>query len=202
MPRPRKFRDADVIAAARETFTQQGFGGTTLDDLTTATGLGKQSLYNAFGGKRELYLRALTDSAAEAVTVVDAALNHSGATPLERIRAHLLKLAIAFSGTNSEADLLTKATVERAGHDSEVAHSALHTFERLEQSYRQCIVDAQEHGEIPPGSDPDALAALFLALTRGMEVLGSAGVGRVQLTAVAMTSLDLVATADSGTVQP
>ncbi len=193
MARPRKFVEQDVVAAAREAFTQKGYGGTTLDDLVTATGLGKQSLYNAFGGKRELYLRALTASAADAVTAVDEALTHSDTTPLDRIRGHLLKLAIAFSGTESEADLLTKATVERAGHDSDVAHSTLLTFTRLEGTYRQCIVEAQDAGEIARERSPDALAAFFVALTRGMEVMGNAGVDRAALTTVALTSLELVA---------
>lgn len=192
MARPRKFREQDVVAAAREAFVQKGYGGTTLDDLVTATGLGKQSLYNAFGGKRELYLRALTASAADAVAAVDEALTHNDTTPLDRIRGHLLKLAIAFSGRESEADLLTKATVELAGHDSEVAHSTLQTFRRLEQTYRQCVVEAQDAGEIARDLSPDALAAFFVALTRGMEVMGNAGADRAALTGVALTSLELI----------
>jgi TetR/AcrR family transcriptional repressor of nem operon len=196
MGRPRKFRESDVIASAGEAFSLNGYGGTTLEDLVAATGLGKQSLYNAFGGKRELFLRALTSETEDAVAAVDEALAHGQATPLESIRAHLLKLAITFSGDRSHGSLFTKATVELADRDSEVAKSALEAFKNLEQIYRQCIIEAQECGEIAPDADPVALGKFFLALTRGMEVLGNAGVSRAELTTVALTSLNVMAPVD------
>ena len=61
MARPRTFAEKDVIAAARDQFWSAGYAGTSLDDLTEATGLGRGSLYGAFGDKHELYLRALDD---------------------------------------------------------------------------------------------------------------------------------------------
>ena len=195
MGRPRKFVESDVLTSAGEVFSHNGYGGTTLEDLVAATGLGKQSLYNAFGGKRELFLRALTSDTDEAVAAVDEALGHSSATPLERIRAHLLRLAILFSEPGNPGSLFTKATVELADHDSDVARSALQGFRNLERIYRQCIVDAQESGEIDAAADPHALATFFLALTRGMEVLGSAGIGRAELASVALTSLAVMAPA-------
>ena len=44
MARPRKFEESDVIAAARDEFWTRGYGATSVDDLTAATGLGKGSL--------------------------------------------------------------------------------------------------------------------------------------------------------------
>jgi AcrR family transcriptional regulator len=189
MARPRNFVESDVIESASETFAANGYGGTTLDDLVRATGLGKQSLYNSFGGKRELFLRALSARTSEAVAAISEALEGPGATPLERIRAQMLKLAIALSG-NEEHDLLvTKATLELADRDAAVADAAMQVFKGQQQIYRQCIVDAQRSGEIDPNADPTALAAFFVAVSHGMEVLGKAGVSRAKLTAVALTSL-------------
>ena len=70
MARPRKFDEPQVIAAARDVFWRSGYVDTSLDDLTAATGLGRGSLYGAFGDKRALFLRVLdeycTDSAGHA----------------------------------------------------------------------------------------------------------------------------------------
>jgi AcrR family transcriptional regulator len=199
MGRPRKFLESDVIASAGEAFSVNGYGGTTLEDLVTATGLGKQSLYNAFGGKRELFLRALTSDTTDAVAAVDEALAQGAGTPLESIRAHLLKLAITFSDGQARGSLFTKATVELADRDGDVARSALEAFGNLEQIYSACIVDAQGAGEIDAAADPAALAVFFVALTRGMEVLGNAGVSRAELTTVALTSLRVMASGPSST---
>ncbi|MHA7263702.1 TetR/AcrR family transcriptional regulator [Arthrobacter sp. TMN-37] len=192
MGRPRKFLEADVIYSARRAFTDNGYSGTTLDALSGATGLGKQSLYNAFGGKRELFLRALSSDTGDAVAALNEALGDLTATPLERIRAYLIKLAITLSDGNGGGTLFTKAAVEIGSRDSDVSDSALQGFRDLEQIYHQCIQDAQRCGEVDPTLDPAPLASFFLALTRGMEVLGAAGVNRTELTAIALTSLRIL----------
>lgn len=192
MGRPRKFQEREVLALAGEAFSAHGFGGTTMDDLVRATGIGKQSLYNTFEGKRELFLRALTSDVADAVAAVDEALGSNEGTPLARIRVHLLKLAIAFSTGDSKTALFTKATVELADRDNDVARSALQAFEDLRRIYRSCLADAQACGELSQDADLDALASFFLALTRGMEVIGKAGIARPELTTIAMTALDSV----------
>lgn len=60
MARPRSFDPATVIARARDAFVVGGYRGTSVDDLLTATGLARASLYQAFGSKRGLFLAALT----------------------------------------------------------------------------------------------------------------------------------------------
>ncbi|WP_155737462.1 TetR/AcrR family transcriptional regulator, partial [Agrobacterium tumefaciens] len=59
MARPREFdRDAALEKALR-VFWSKGFAATSTDDLREAMGIGRQSLYGAFGDKRKLYLEAL-----------------------------------------------------------------------------------------------------------------------------------------------
>ena len=58
---PATFDEDEVVAAARDEFWERGYAATSVDDLTAATGLGKGSLYGAFGDKHSLYLRALDD---------------------------------------------------------------------------------------------------------------------------------------------
>src|SRR5258708_25574551 len=57
--RPRGYDPAAAIARAAETFWKAGYAGTSLDDLSAATGMNRPSLYAAFGDKRALYLKTL-----------------------------------------------------------------------------------------------------------------------------------------------
>ena len=59
MARPRTFDPDDVLLAARQIFWRKGYQGTSLDDITEATGLTKPSLYAAFGDKASLFLKVL-----------------------------------------------------------------------------------------------------------------------------------------------
>jgi AcrR family transcriptional regulator len=192
MPRPRKFVEADVIDSAGDAFATHGYGGTTLDELVRVTGLGKQSIYNSFGGKHELFLRVLSSRTAEAIGAIDEALNNPDSTPLERIRAQMLKLAVALSSGEPHDLLVTKATLELADRDSGVADLAIEVFKGQQKIYRRCLVDAQKSGEIDPDADATALAAYFVAVSRGMEIIGKAGASRAKLTSIALTSLQAI----------
>lgn len=59
MARPRGFDEATVLAQAAGAFLRSGYEGTSVEELTGATGLHRGSLYQAFGSKRGLFLRCL-----------------------------------------------------------------------------------------------------------------------------------------------
>ncbi len=56
--RPRAYQPEVALARALDVFWKEGFAGTSLDDLSAATGMNRPSLYGAFGDKRELYIKS------------------------------------------------------------------------------------------------------------------------------------------------
>src|SRR6185436_9794597 len=63
--RPRSFDTDEVLGRVRDTFWRYGYSGTSMDQLSAATGLHKPSLYGAFGDKKQLYLAALDNYLAQ-----------------------------------------------------------------------------------------------------------------------------------------
>lgn len=59
MARPREFDTDTAVRDALLVFWRKGYAATTMQDLEHATGLGRMSLYNAFGGKEDLFQAAL-----------------------------------------------------------------------------------------------------------------------------------------------
>jgi AcrR family transcriptional regulator len=57
--RPRAYDPATALDSAAELFWAKGFADTSLDDLSSSMGMGRPSIYNAFGDKEALFLRAL-----------------------------------------------------------------------------------------------------------------------------------------------
>lgn len=57
--RPRGYDPAAALDSAAELFWARGFAATSLDELSEAMGMGRPSIYNAFGDKEALFLRAL-----------------------------------------------------------------------------------------------------------------------------------------------
>ncbi|MGO4430809.1 TetR/AcrR family transcriptional regulator, partial [Streptomyces sp. MCAF7] len=57
--RPREFDIDDALSAAVAVFWAKGYEGTTMADLSAATGLKAGSIYAAFGSKADLFKRVL-----------------------------------------------------------------------------------------------------------------------------------------------
>ncbi len=74
MARPREFDEPTVITAARDVFWAHGYAGTSVDAIGAATGLGKGSLYGAFGGKHGIFRRVFDQYCADAVEAAARAL--------------------------------------------------------------------------------------------------------------------------------
>ncbi|WP_199442787.1 TetR/AcrR family transcriptional regulator [Umezawaea beigongshangensis] len=189
MPRPREFLESDVVSSAGEVLAVRGPAAATPDDLVRATGPGKQSSYNAFGGKRELFFRALPEDREEATRAVSEALGHDDASPLERIRGHMLLMAIEFGSTDRRVSLTTRALVESTGEQDPLSTAAKTGIEQLAGVHARCLEHARENEDLPEDANVQSPAVYFVATTRGMELLGRAGVGRSVLTAVALDAL-------------
>src|ERR1700722_713026 len=57
--RPRAYDPEAALDSAARIFWEHGFADATLDDLSEAMGMRRPSIYNAFGDKESLFLRAL-----------------------------------------------------------------------------------------------------------------------------------------------
>ncbi|HRX87582.1 MAG TPA: helix-turn-helix domain-containing protein, partial [Phycisphaerae bacterium] len=57
--RPRTFDEHLALTRALEIFWRKGYAGASLEELTTAMGINRPSLYAAFGNKEALFRRAL-----------------------------------------------------------------------------------------------------------------------------------------------
>jgi AcrR family transcriptional regulator len=190
MARPRSFDQDAVLRAVRDQFWASGYADTSIDDILAATGLGKGSLYGAFGDKHELFLRVFDDHCAALTEAVRQQLDGPDAEAYGRLRAHVLAVADATaSDVSLRGCLLAKATAELAAQDAAVAARGRQTFEALEELLTSGVAAAQRAGDIKADADPARLAGLLLAVLRGIEALGKGGSSPASLRAIAETAL-------------
>jgi len=192
MARPRTFDEERVLRAAADVFRRRGFAGASVEELTAATGLGKGSLYGAFGSKHGLYLAALDRYTESNVGGATQALAESTAGPVDELRAYLDGIA-AVSSDGSPSCLLTVSATELADQDSSVARRLQEAFDRLSDGLRATVARGQADGTIAPDADPQAAADLLLAVARGIEVLAHAGIPSDRLTEAAELAVAAVA---------
>ena len=192
MARPRKFDEDDVVAAARDQFWSAGYAGTSLDDLTAATGLGRGSLYAAFGDKHDLFLRTLDDYTATVIAGVTRDLRNPDASGIERLAAHLRNAAAVTAADSRRGCLVAKSAAELGGTDKEVLQRVRRALTTYQGDLRAVIEQAQQEGDIAADADADALALLVLTMLRGSEALRKAGFSPAKMRTVVDQTLAML----------
>ena len=199
MARPRKFDEDDVVAAARDEFWKRGYAATSVDDLTAATGLGKGSLYGAFGDKHSLYLRTLDDYIASSLAEVRAVLRDPDFTAYERLGRHIRGQARALIADKARRGcLMAKGAAELAATDEAVEAKVANAYAGWRDELAACIAEAQRDGDVDAAQNPQVLAGTLLAFMRGQEALHKGGAKPAQLKAAADEMVSLIPTAADG----
>ena len=192
MARPRTFEEEAVLDAAEREFWSTGYRGTSIDDVAAATGLGKGSLYGAFGDKHQLFLRVFDRYCTAVTAQTRDALSGPDEGAAARLRSYVTQVA---DDTASDAAhrgcLLAKGVAELAEHDPAVLTRSRQTFAALEEVLTEAVTAAQRHGDVDPAPEASDLALLLLAVLRGIEALGKAGEDPDHLVRIAATALAL-----------
>ena len=193
MARPRKFDEAEVIEAARDQFWLYGYNGTSLDDLTDVTGLGRGSLYAAFTDKRTLFLRAMDDYTTALMDKALADLRDPEKSGRDRLVDHIRSITkLLTADTKGRGCLMAKSAAEMGATDKEVARRVRRWLDGYQRDIAEAIRAGQRDGDIDPDADPDELALLILALLRGAEALRKGGMPPRAITAVTDQAIALL----------
>ena len=166
----RQFDEDETLERALMCFWRNGCEGASLRDLEAATGLNKSSLYNAYGSKAGLLERCLERFSSRYTSEIFAALGQRDIKAA--IDAFTGALARRFERKDIPPGCLaTMAAMEEGGAGNEISQSVDREMAGLKRRLFLRFEQAVSDGQLPADTDSDALASLFLALTRGVAVL-------------------------------
>src|ERR1700722_10716173 len=188
MARPREFDREEVREEAIKVFADHGFGGTSTDVLLKAMGISRQSMYDTFGGKRQLYLEALQRYSAESVSEIIRSLN-TAPSPLKGLEAALVAFASRPSAEAVLGCMGVSSTCEFGRSDREIAVANEAAARTLQAALERVIADGKASEEV--SSDVDVrTAAQFIGVTlAGMKVAARAGVSASALRDIARMAI-------------
>ncbi|MGB5471870.1 MAG: TetR/AcrR family transcriptional regulator [Gammaproteobacteria bacterium] len=181
MARTKQFDERQVLLAAMLVFWEKGYEGTSILDLEQATGLGRTSLYNAFGNKRALFERVLACYKESVMASLFTAMDS-----VPDIREGISRLLNAALDVNYDEQypggcLVVLSVLESGQHDAASRASLEQSMQELRQGLQQRITRARKRGELPAGVDAAATATTIATVMAGMNVMGKAQFPRATL---------------------
>ncbi|GAA4266001.1 TetR/AcrR family transcriptional regulator [Frondihabitans peucedani] len=193
MVRPRSFDKDTAVRSAEEVFRRTGYAGTSLDDITEATGLGRGSIYAAFGDKHGLFMEALGDYGTKTMCEIASALEGPDEEALGRLRQFVsTSPSFVLEDVDMRGCMAGKMAHELGGHDTEAIDKIASIFAAFTKLLVAAIEAAQRAGDIAADLDAGSLAASILAFTRGIDILAKGGVPADEVIAAAATTADLL----------
>jgi len=176
--RPREFKDTAIIDSAMAAFWANGYEACSTEALCKETGLGRGSLYNAFGSKHELYEQALLRYHELGIQEQISILRND--SPVQQRLQALMEWAIKedFSHEGRRGCLLINAAMERASRDPVVERLFNRHIGMLQKALEQAIADGQDRGEIARDRSSSELAGFYLSSYYGLRVLNAAARNR------------------------
>ena len=171
--RPKEYDDTAVIDAAMDVFWTNGYEASSTQELCERTGLGRGSLYHAFGNKQALYEQALRRYQELGIQAQTAILNGPGSVK-ERLRG-LLEWGVSANLENPNRGCMAQFSVlERACKDPVVAEINRIYITRLEAALCHLMAIGQRIGELEAQRPALEMARAFLASYYGLRILGRA----------------------------
>jgi TetR/AcrR family transcriptional regulator, transcriptional repressor for nem operon len=176
MPDIKHFDPDTALETVVRLFWRQGVASTGIQDVVTATGLNRSSLYATFGGKQDLYRAALRRYAETHSRQAFRRLaeDERGMAAIAAFFAGLIE--VRCSGEYAQwGCMVANAHAGAENSDPEVRSLLDRHHQQLRDALQAALVTARSRGELGPGTDLDAAAELLALLAYGVNLRSRAG---------------------------
>jgi TetR/AcrR family transcriptional regulator, copper-responsive repressor len=189
--RPRAYEPEAALRQAAEAFWKTGYAGTSLDDITAATGMNRPSLRAAFGDKHEIYVKALSGYWELKFAAMRKAFESGSSAADTLMKVYDAALAIYFSGDDQALGCFVVGTaITEAPGDAEIRRIVADGFRMLDDDFEGLFQLARTTGELKQDADPKVLALLAAATMHSIAVRARSGSSRSELRKLAQKAVN------------
>lgn len=175
MARTKDFDETAVLNKAVELFWCKGFNGSSAQDLVDNLGISRSSLYDTFGDKRTLFIRALEHYRKENSGAMLDLINN--ATDIEQTIGDIFQMLIDDSVRNHQLKgcFMVNSTIELAPHDEGIAAIVKANSAAVEDALYLAVQKGQASGKFTKKQTARSLARFIFNNIAGLQVAAKSG---------------------------
>lgn len=169
MPRVKLFDKDDVLEKAMLLFWNKGYHATSIQDLVNALGINRGSLYDTFGGKKNLFEQALALYCNQNIKITREFLQSE-----KSVKVAIKKLFQVFiddSVEDKKGCFVVNTTTELSCEDDIINTALLYNKDNFEAMFLECLKKGQKSGEISQNKDIKSLSYMIYVLFSGIRVV-------------------------------
>ena len=178
MGRPREFDPDEALQTAIELFWEKGYYDTAVDEVVRRTGVAKYGIYGTFGGKRELFLKALEQYGRDRHRDIQRPIRQPDASLPEVLDFFKQASKLMTQKSHRRGCLIGNTGVELGARDAEIGKFVANFFTDLGKALQGCLERAVNKGELDDATDISVIATYLATEFRTALMLAASGHSR------------------------
>lgn len=168
--RPKRFDQQQALQAAMLQFWECGYAASSMQNLVDRMGISRQSLYDTYGNKRELFIQALRCYRRSIVEPRVQRLVDPERDPVEALREHFQAIIDGWSQQIAGC-LMVRTTTEISPSDQEIGSLVDDSMRQLREALQSVVERGQASGAIDGARTAADITARIMILSAGLQVL-------------------------------
>ena len=190
--RTKNFDETAVLDKALTLFRKQGYKVTTPAELVDYLGISRSSLYNTFGDKRSLYIKALQRYRMLTTNGLEKVVNDSKAALPSIKKMFSLVVEECLEEDMPRGCFLINSLVELDAHDSELAEIVNGSMGDTKNAFSTLVRRGQETGEINKLLNAEAMADYLTNCVSGISISTKAGADKLKCESIVKNSIAIL----------
>ncbi|AFC28598.1 TetR family transcriptional regulator [Paenibacillus mucilaginosus 3016] len=190
MARSKEFEEKEVLDKAMRLFWEQGYEKTSMTELVEHMGIHRRSLYDTFGDKHSLFLKAM-DRFDDKISAALARGVKRSKTASEALQ-FIFSFMIDGDEDSPAGCLMVNSAVELAARDVEVDNKATKAFTTAEQLLKEIILWGQRESEFTSTYNAEELAGYLHNVWIGLRVMARTSASKEKLHRITHISMKLL----------
>ncbi len=167
MPRPKSFDPEAVLCKAMRVFWEKGYDAASISDLTEAMGINRFSLYDTFGDKHSLYIKALDSYHQRFVGPIIDKIN--AIDTISGLEAYFNGVIDFIQGnTGKPCCMMQKAAVSAPGIDEEACTRVKQSRAKFQEAFEGVFARLRDASQLGEHIDPKTAACLAVTIQSGL----------------------------------
>lgn len=179
--RPRSFDREAALDAAMQVFWEKGYEATSISDLTEVMDINPPSLYAAFGDKERLFMEAIDRYQQARGESCPYCEEPTARGAVEKLLTYMATELTETSHPRGCMMIMAAATAANTSPQLQKALADMRSGSR--NRIKERIKHGIAEGDVPPGTDANALADFYSAVLTGMSLQARDGSTRRSLMA-------------------
>ncbi len=156
-----------ILDAGLRMLLRDGYNDLGIQDILKETGVPKGSFYHHFSSKQDFALQVVDLYMVDVHAGLDATLGDVALAPLDRVRAFFEQTRDKYSEDGYLGCMLGGLGQELAGVSPVFQEKIESCFRAIAGRIAECLVEAQQKGDLPPETDTGHLANLIVNCWEG-----------------------------------